>query len=75
MPHMSPMGNKNLLQRGADSVPLTLTLIPATRLCINRPIILKVNILCFEIEPDLQTFFYGELINVNRKLFYQGVRK
>lgn len=71
---MSPTGKKDLLQKGADSLPPTLTLTPALGY-INSPLILKENILCFEIEPDQQTSFYHEPINVDRKLFYQGVRK
>lgn len=72
---MSPVGNNNLLQKGVDTLPLNLNPHLATRLYINRTLILKENILCFDIEPDLQTFLYHEPINVNGKLFYQGDRK
>lgn len=68
--HSSLTVNKNLLQKDADPLPFTLSFIPATWLYINSPLILREHISCFEIEADLKTFFYHELINVNRQLLY-----
>lgn len=70
MLHRSPKGNKNLSHKGANSLPLSVTLTPA----VKQPLILKENILAFEIKADRQAF-YHEPINVNTKLLYKRVKK